>query len=168
MELLKTQELDFLLAYGGSVNSSDHDFGIFESLKLGQDELLPVCKKSLRADPAFHFPGIPENPVPFIGYMPPSALANLVNHESVEHMGSIYLNTIIETGAVESIKALVLQGFGMAWIPRTAIREELRLGLLSELGNKSHRIPFTIELFRNAANTKPDVIMLWEKLRTGI
>lgn len=168
IELLKTQELDFLLAYGGSVSSADHESGVFESLKLGQDELLPVCKKSLRAEPTYHFPGVPEKPVPFIGYIPASAMANLVNHEAVEHMGSIHLNTVIETGTVETIKALVLQGLGMAWIPRTAIREELRLGLLSELGNKSHRIPFTIELFRNAANRKPDIIMLWDKIRTGI
>jgi DNA-binding transcriptional LysR family regulator len=167
IDLLKTQELDFLLAYGGSVSTADHNSGIFESLKLGQDELLPVCKKSLRADPAYHFPNVPEKPVPFISYMPASAMSNLVNHESVEHMGSIYLNTVIETGAVEGIKALVMQGLGMAWIPRTAIREELRLGLLSELGNKSHRIPFTIELFCNSANTKPDVILFWNKLQAG-
>lgn len=167
IELLKSQELDFLLAYGGSISSADHASSIFESFRLGRDELLPVCKTSLRADPAFHFPGVPKKPVPFIGYMPPSAMANLVNHESVEHMGSIYLNTVIETGAVETMKGLVLQGFGMAWIPRRAIQEELRLGLLSELGNKSHRIPFTIELFRNVANTKSDVIILWDKLQAG-
>ena len=168
IELLKSQELDFLLAYGGSVSRADHESGVLQSLKLGQDELVPVCKSSLRADPSYHFPGIAKKPVPFISYMPASAMANLVNHESVAHMGSIYLNTVIETGAVETIKALTLQGFGMAWIPRTAIKQELRLGLLSELGNKSHRIPFSIELFRSAANTRPNVIMLWEKLQAGI
>jgi DNA-binding transcriptional LysR family regulator len=166
IELLKTQELDFLLAYEGSVSSADHDSGIFESLQLGQDELLPVCKKSLRADPVYHFPGVSKKPVPFIGYMPASAMANLVNRESVQHTGSIYLNPVIETGTVETIKALVLQGFGMGWLPSTAIREELKLGLLSELGKKSHRIPFTIKIFRNSANTKADVIMLWETLKT--
>ena len=168
IELLKAQKLDFLLAYGGSVSTGDHDSAMFEPLVLGNDELLPVCKTSLRANPTYHFPVTPERPVPYIGYMPASAMANLVNHESVEYSGSIHLKPVIETGTVETIKALVMQGFGMAWIPRTAIRKELRLGSLSELGHASHRIPFTIELFRYTANTKPDVIMLWDKLQAGV
>ena len=168
IELLKGQDLDFLLAYGGSVSSKDHDSGMFESLILGGDELLPVCKTSLRADPTYHFPSLPEKPVPYISYMPASAMANLVNQESVENMGAIHLKPVVETGMVEAIKALVLKGFGMAWLPRTAIREELRLGSLSELGNASHRIPFTIELFRYTANTKPAVICLWDKLQAEV
>lgn len=167
IDLLKAQDLDFLLAYGGSVSSRGHDSSMFQSLPLGQDELVPVCKTSLREDPTYHFPAAPETPIPYIGYMPASAMANLVNHEVVEHMGSIHLKPVMETGAAETIKALVLQGFGMAWLPRTAISEELRLGSLSELGSAAHRIPFTIELFRNAANTKPDVMMLWNKLKTA-
>ena len=168
IELLKVQDLDFLLAYGGSVSSGDHDSAMFESLILGEDELIPVCKTELRADPTYHFPAKPENPVPYIGYMPASAMANLVNHESVLHTNSIHLKPIIETGTVETIKALVLQGFGMAWLPRTAIVEELRHGSLRELGNARHRISFTIELFRYTANSKPDLMMLWDKLQAGL
>ena len=168
VELLKTQDLDFLLAYSGSVSKVDHESGMFQSLTLGKDELLPVCHKDLRPDPSYHFPGVHDRPVLHIGYMPPSALATLVNQESVEHIDSIYLRTIIETGAVETIKALVMKGFGMAWIPRTAIQEELKLGLLSELGNASHRIPFNIKLFRNAANTRSDIMTLWDNLKTTI
>jgi DNA-binding transcriptional LysR family regulator len=98
--------------------------------------------------------------------MPASAMANLINHEWVEHTDSIHLNSIIETGTVETIKALVLEGLGMAWLPRTAIMEQLKLGLVTEMGDKSHRIPFTIKLFRYTANTRPDVIILWDKLQS--
>lgn len=165
VELLKSRELDFLLAYGGSVSSRGHDSSLFRSLTLGQDELLPVCKTSLRENKTFHFPTTPDNPVPLIAYMPASAMANLVNHESIEHADEIHLDPVIETGAVETIRALVLEGFGMAWLPHTAIREDLRLGSLTEMGDKSHRIPFTIELYRYTANTKADIVLLWDKLR---
>ena len=102
--------------------------------------------------------------MPFISYMPASAMANLVNKESVEHADEVHLKPVIETGAVETIRALVLEGFGMAWLPRTAISEDLRLGLLTEMGDKSHRIPFNIELYRYTANTRAEIILLWDKL----
>jgi DNA-binding transcriptional LysR family regulator len=137
---------------------------LFRSLTLGHDELLPVCKTSLREDKTYHFPTMPDNPVPIVGYMPASAMANLVNHESIENADKIHLKPVIETGAVETIRALVLEGFGMAWLPRTAIRADLRLGLLTEMGEKSHRIPFTIELYRYTANTKAEIVLLWDKL----
>lgn len=168
IELLKAQEMDFLLAYRGSVSGTDNNSGMFESLVLGHDELIPVCEASLRADETYHFPAMPEKPVPYIGYMPASAMANMVNKESATHPDSIFLKPVIETGTVETIKALVREGFGMAWLPRTAIRKDLRLGTLRELGHSTHRIPFKIELFRYTANTRPDLLVLWEKLKTGM
>jgi DNA-binding transcriptional LysR family regulator len=167
VELLKDRELDFLLAYGGSVSKRGNDSSLFRSVTLGSDELLPVCKTTLRKDETYHFPTTAEKPVPFVGYMPASAMANLVNQESIEHANEIHLKPVMETGAVETIRALVLEGFGMAWLPYTAIREDLKLGLLTEMGDKSHRIPFTIELYRYTANTRPEVILLWDKLRAG-
>ena len=168
VELLKLEELDFLLAYGGSVSNRDHDSGMFESLVLDHDELVPVCVTHRITDQTYHFPTTLDQPIPYISYMPGSAMANLVNRESTRRAYPIHLQPVIETGAVETIKALVLEGFGMAWLPYTAIRKELELGIVSELFDESHRIPFTIELFRCSANTKPEIIVLWDKLKAGI
>ena len=55
----------------------------------------------------------------------------------------------------------------MAWLPYIAIQRELELGALAELTDESHRIPFSIELFRCSTNTKPEVIVLWDKIRNS-
>jgi DNA-binding transcriptional LysR family regulator len=167
VELLKSLELDFLLAYGGSVSAGDHESSMFESLVLGNDVLVPVCKKDLLADPTFHFPSSPDKPIPYLSYMPASAMANLINRESTRRVSPIHLNPVIETGNVETIKALALRGFGMAWLPYIAIQRELELGALAELTDESHRIPFSIELFRCSTNTKPEVIVLWDKIKNS-
>ena len=166
VDLLKEQELDFLLAYGGSVNREDHDAGLFESVILGEDTLIPVCRTSFLVEQLYKFPATEDHPLPYIGYMPGSALANLINTLTTNLDSQVHLNTIVETGTAETIKAFVLSGFGLAWIPRLAIRKELADGSLTELGDERHRIPFNIELFRCTANTHPDVVMTWEKLRT--
>ena len=166
VELLKEQELDFLLAYGGSVNREDHDSGLFESVVLGEDILLPVCRTSFLVEQLYKFPATEDHPLPYIGYMPGSALSNLINKLTANLESQVHLNTLVETGTAETIKAFVLSGFGLSWLPRLAILKELADGSLSELGDERHRIPFSIELFRCTANTHPDVVMTWEKLRT--
>lgn len=164
VELLKTEELDFLLAYGGSVNRDDHDSGLFESLILDQDLLVPVGKTSLFSKFKGQFPKAHNKPIPYVSYMPGSAMSKKINRVTARHSSLVNLQTIVETGTADAIKALVLSGFGMAWLPRISVREELRTGLLCELGDERHQIPFSIELFRFTANTKSEVILFWDKL----
>jgi DNA-binding transcriptional LysR family regulator len=165
VELLKEQHLDFLLAYNGSVNKKDHDAGLFEYVTLGEDVLIPVCRTSFMVEQLYDFPATAEHPLPYIGYMPGSAMSNMINKHTTKLESSIHLKTILETGTAETIKAFVSDGFGLSWLPRSAIREELDAGTLTELGDENHRIPFRIELTRCIANTQPDVIMTWEKLK---
>ncbi len=111
------------------------------------------------------FPATADQPLPFIGYMPGSAFSNLINKLATDQQHPIHLKTIIETGTAETIKAFVLAGFGLSWLPRMAITEELANGVLTELGSARHQIPFNLELFRCTTNTEPDVMMTWEKLK---
>jgi DNA-binding transcriptional LysR family regulator len=165
VELLKIQKLDFLLAYGGSVNMKDHDAGLFESVILGQDVLIPVCRTSFMVEQLNKFPATEDQPLPYIAYMPGSAFSNLINKLASNHETLVHLNAVIETGTAETIKAFVLAGFGLSWLPRLAISEELANGILTELGDERHQIPFNMELFRCTTNTEPDVIMTWQKLK---
>jgi len=165
VELLKEQRLDFLLAYNGSVSKEDHDAGLFESVTLGEDVLIPVCRTSFMVGQLYEFPASKELPLPYIGYMPGSALSNMVNRLTSRQESRVHLKAIIETGTAETIKAFVLSGFGLAWLPRLAILKELGEGVLTALGDSRHLIPFKIELTRCIANSHPDVIMTWEKLR---
>jgi DNA-binding transcriptional LysR family regulator len=163
VELLKEQRLDLLLAYGGTI-SKDHESGAFESVNLDQDVLVPVCATSLLDDETYRFPTRVEQPLTYISYMPASSMANLVNREANRRKSPIHLRPVIETGTAETIKALALQGFGMAWLPQTAIVNELKQGKLAELPGGKHRIPFKVTLFRYSANTRHEVVTLWDRL----
>lgn len=168
VDLLLRQELDFLLAYGGSVNHKNGESGHFESIVLGEDTLVPVCTAANATEDKYVFPPSSEAPLPCISYMPGSAMSNLINRASTRRKRPIQLRTVIETGSAEAIKGFVLKGFGMAWLPGMAISEELRTGSLVELGEKRFRLPFTIELFHYAANTKQDVVVTWSKMKESI
>jgi LysR family transcriptional regulator, hypochlorite-specific transcription factor HypT len=165
VDLLVQQQLDFLLAFGGSVVEENGGSGHFESMILGQDQLLPVCLAELAGKTEYAVPFSRQDPLPHISYMPGSALSNLINRVSTRRKRPIHLKTVVETGSAEAIKSLVLNGFGMAWLPRMAMTEELKSGVLAEIGEKRYRIPFTIELFRYTANTKREVVLAWCKIK---
>lgn len=143
----------------------DHDAGLFESVILGVDELVPVCRTSFMVKQLYEFPATADFPLPFIGYMPGSAWSNMINTLATSVENPVHLNTIIETGSAETIKAFVMAGYGLSWLPRLAILEELANGTLTELGDQRHRISFNIELTRLTANTNPDLMLTWEKLK---
>jgi DNA-binding transcriptional LysR family regulator len=164
-DVLVNQEVDFLLAYGGSVNSENGEPGYFKSIPMGEDMLVPVCKSEEHAGSFKDFPGSIEAPLPYVSYMPGSAMSKLINRKMNRRTHPIHLKTVVETGSAECQKALVLAGFGMAWLPHLAITEELKVGSLCEIGEGKYRIPFTIELFRYTANTKQEVVVSWGKLR---
>jgi DNA-binding transcriptional LysR family regulator len=166
VDLLVQQKLDFLLAYGGSVVTENGGPTHFESIILGEDELLPVCLADQAGNKEYALPSSKKAPLQHISFMPGSAMSNLINQLSTRRKYPIHLKTAIETGSAESIKALVMNGFGMAWLPRMAIAEELESEFLAELGEERYRIPFTIELFRYTANTKREVLVTWSKIKT--
>ena len=166
VDLLVQQKLDFLLAYGGSVNRENGGSAHFDSIVLGEDELLPVCRADLAERKEYAIPSSRRSPLRHISYMPGSAMSNLINRVSVRRKHPIHLKTVIETGSAEAIKSLVLSGFGMAWLPWMAVVEELESGILAELGEEHYRLPFTIELFRSTANTKREVVVAWSKIKS--
>lgn len=165
MDLLKSQEIDFLLAYQGSVAKEEYEAGLFESVNMGEDELVPVCRTSFMVKQLYEFPATADFPLPFIGYMPGSAWSNMIHILATNVESPVHLNTIIETGSAETIKAFIMSGYGLSWLPRLAIQEELANGTLTELGDQRHRIPFYIELTRLTANTNADILLTWDKLK---
>ena len=165
VDLLVQQKLDFLLAFGGSVVAGQGRSDSFESIVLGEDELLPVCLAELAEEKEYALPSSKKAPLRHVSFMPGSAMANLINRVSTRRKNPVHLKATIESGSAETIKSLVFNGFGMAWLPRMAITEALESGLLAEIGEKQYRMPFTIELFRYTANTKRDVVVTWSKLR---
>jgi len=165
VDLLLRQRFDFLLAYGGSVERENGASGHFESIVLGEDELVPVCLAEAVDKKEYVVPSTEKAPLPHVSFMPGSAMSNLINRLSTRRKHPVHLKTAIETGSAEAIKSLVLNGFGMAWLPRMAMTQELESGVLAEIGEKRYRIPFTIELFRYTANTKQDVVVTWSRIK---
>ncbi|TQV78743.1 LysR family transcriptional regulator [Exilibacterium tricleocarpae] len=164
-ESLRFQEFDFLICYSSVTKSIPLQSDKFVSLTLGGESLIPVCETTLLQEQQYYLPGSLQRPLPYISYKQYSTLAKEVaDITTISAVAPIYLDVAMETSSAESIKALVLEGYGIAWLPESAIRQELQSGTLQAVGDSRYHIPLSIDIYRYALNTKPEIMAFWHKL----
>ena len=64
-----------------------------------------------------------------------------------------------DNAIAEILKAMVLAGHGIAWLPESLIRRELASGDLCDLGAD---VTMEIRMYRSSERTRPSVNELWE------
>ncbi|WP_376872559.1 LysR family transcriptional regulator [Albirhodobacter sp. R86504] len=64
-----------------------------------------------------------------------------------------------------SVKAMILEGFGLGWLPRRMCLEELASGALVIAGNERFQAPLEIRAYRMTQSSKPLLETFWAELR---
>ena len=164
VDCLTQQKSDFLLSYENTFNELSFDTSKFDALTIAEDVLIPVCLKELQQSKGISLPGTADNSLPYIGYKPCSligrALAELFSHTE----DKVHLETRYDSPSAEHVKNMVLQGFGIAWLNRLSIKDELNSGRLACVGDSRYHIPLAIKIYRCTSNNKPEVNKTWDIL----
>ncbi len=124
IQLLKQGLCDFMLCYADDKLLQGVSQGILQSIQLGSTDIVPVCLLNSQAQPKFNI----HAQFPLISYSPKAYLHHLVSQILSQH--SLQAQLLYETDNANNIKDLVLQGRGIAWLPRLTIEAELQQGLL--------------------------------------
>ena len=98
----------------------------FETIRLGEELIVPVCRASTAAAPQHVLPGRTDAPAPYLGYTPAAYLGQVVDACLRQSAEPIYLQRVYETEQVENLRAMALEGHGIAFLPFSAIRQDLR------------------------------------------
>lgn len=117
---------DLLIVYHCPSQPLPLDASRYEMLVLGQESVAPWVRPDACGNPCFRLPGRADQPVPFLGYAPGDYLGRLVDQWLVASDAPIHLDRVYETDAVESLKAMALEGHGIAVLPLSAVHEEVR------------------------------------------
>jgi len=121
---------DLLIAYHHPAQPLQLDAERYEMVTLGQEVLAPYVKPDAQGQPLFRLPGRPTQPLPYLGYAPGAYLGRMTDW-LIQHAGTaIHLDRVYETDMAEGLKAMALEGHGVAFLPQSAVRKELRSGLL--------------------------------------
>ena len=117
---------DLLIAYHHESQPIQLDPQRYEMVSLGREVMAPYCKPGLDGLPLFTLPGTAEVPLPFLGYAPGAYLSRVTDIALKQAPEPAYLDRVYETDMAEGLKAMAIEGHGLAFLPHSAAKKELK------------------------------------------
>lgn len=161
---------DLLIAYHHDSQPFQLDPERYEMVSLGQEVLAPFVKANAAGEPEFSLPGRAGQPLPYLGYAPGAYLGRVVDLILKQSSTAIHLDRVYETDMAEGLKAMALEGHGIAFLPLSAVRKELRAKKLVSAGGNLE-MTMDVRLYRARPTSKEaaksHAQALWTYLQTS-
>ncbi len=162
---------DLLIAYQHPSQSLALDADHYDVLVLGQEVLAPFTRPLANGQPSHVLPGVAAHPLPFLGYAPGAYLGQIVEQLLRLSSEPVYLDRVYETDMSEGLKAMAIEGHGVAFLPMSAVEHDLAQGkLVSALPPGREDLQSTLQIWACRArptvrhHVKPLVQSLWDYL----
>ena len=117
---------DVLIAYHHPSQPIQLDSARYEMVSLGEEVVAPYARANAQGEPQFCLPGRIDMALPYLGYAPGAYLGLVVDAMLQQCSNAMHLDRVYETDMAEGLKAMALEGHGIAFLPQSAIRKELR------------------------------------------
>ncbi|MFP2768686.1 LysR family transcriptional regulator [Oceanisphaera sp. KMM 10153] len=154
---------DFLLSYSSDENISQLSRNDTICIQVGTDKLVPVSAVNANGTALYSI----DNHVPFklLAYPDDSYLGGIIKEQCLARIPPDIQYTIVcENALAEGLKAMVVQGYGVAWLPSSLIQNELHNGRLVILDDPLRAVELRILLYRFRHTVKPEVDIFWKYL----
>jgi LysR family transcriptional regulator, hypochlorite-specific transcription factor HypT len=125
---------DLLLAYDHPSQPLQLSPDRYEMLTLGQETLAPFARADSEGRPVWRLPGSASAKPPFLSYGSGAYMARLVEHILKTAPQAPQLNPVYETDMAESLKAMALEGHGLAFLPASSVKKDVRARRLAPAG----------------------------------
>lgn len=134
---------DLLMTYHHDSHPFQLDPDRYEMVSLGKEVLAPFCRPNAAGEPTFSLPGALGHALPYLGYAPGAYLGRIVDLILKQSSTTIHLDRVYETDMAEGLKAMALEGHGVAFLPISNVKKELRAKKLVSAGG---HLEMTLEL----------------------
>jgi LysR family transcriptional regulator, hypochlorite-specific transcription factor HypT len=125
---------DILITYHHPSQPFQLDLERYEFVSLGTEVIAPYAAADAQGLPIFSLPGRPASPLPYLGYAPGAYLGRVVDVILKEAKTPNHLDRVYETDMAEGLKVMALEGHGIAFLPQSAVKKELRSKKLALAG----------------------------------
>ncbi|MEP7281322.1 MAG: LysR substrate-binding domain-containing protein [Rubrivivax sp.] len=142
----------------------------YETLTLGSETLAPYARPDSDGRPRYSLPARAGERVPFLAYGSGAYMAGLVETMLKASGADAALDTVYETDMAEGLKAMALEGHGVAFLPASSVRKDLRARRLVPAAAE-HGLELTMEvrIYRErptaVRHSKPGAQALWDHLQ---
>jgi DNA-binding transcriptional LysR family regulator len=160
---------DLLMAYHHPSQPLQLNPDRYEMLSLGHETLVAYAKADAVGQPLFRLPGPSGRGVPFLSYAEGAYLGRLVEQITKLSAEPLHLDPIYETDMAEGLKAMAVEGHGLAFLPASSVKKELKSKrLVRAAAAGAHELTMDIRIYRErpemARHSKPGALALWEFL----
>lgn len=164
VELLIDGTCDFLLCFAHPAIPLFIDSERYPHAVLGEDRLIPVSAARRNGRPLHGLAGRSARPVPYLAYAPESFLGRAVELILDRNPSKALVHRCYENSMAESLKAMALEAHGLAWLPASSIRAELRHKRLVRAGGAAWELPLEVRIYRSAERNGARAEELWSAL----
>ena len=160
---------DLLIAYHHASQPLQLSPDRYEMLSLGHETLAAFAKADAQGQPMFRL-AAGGAPVPLLAYAAGAYMGHMVEQILRQMPATPALETTYETDMAEGLKAMALEGHGLAFLPVSSVRQELKSRRLvpaapSGVGELTMEVRIYRERSEVAKHVKPAAQALWDFLR---
>jgi len=161
IELLKRGHVNYLFCYANESLVLPIDEDQFDYTTVGREHLIPVTIPDRNKQPLFSLPGSKTAPLPFIAYAHDSIFGRAVDQLIEDKSHRCFLSRRYENPYSHTLRSLVQERLGLAWLPQSSITSDLEAGKLCRAGGEHWDIEFDIRLYyHHAASSSQELAIL--------
>ena len=161
-QLLSDGTCDFLIYYRHRDVVPVFDENQFARKDIGTDRFLPVAETRAAQAGGWDLSRPDAKDIPYLGYDPSSFLGTVVDQTIGNRQPPLALRYM--DALTEAIKRRTLAGSGIAWLPESAVAEEIARGQLVQAGGPEWHASLTISLFCSLDRLDKTGRFLWQAL----
>jgi DNA-binding transcriptional LysR family regulator len=136
----------------------------FGSLTLGHDSFIPLCAPNRKGEPLFPLSGRSGKAVPYLAYTATTFLGRVADIVIKNGPTPTALERCYEADMAMLLMRMAVEGYGVAWLPQSAVADELARGLLVRAGDEQWSTRLEIRSYCTNANRNPTMRKLWKTL----
>lgn len=161
IDALNNSEIDFVIAYQSAHDSLESTMTNAQSIIIGADRLVPVCKPDNFGKPLFSFKNPLSPPVPWLRFGQTAWISRHIEPVMRQYNIHSRLSVIYENSMAGALRTRAKDGQGVAWLPKSLVKPDIDAGFLVPTGPDNWQIELDICLYRDRMHTNELTRDLW-------
>lgn len=158
---LRNRQIDFVIAYSSGYAHAIGADDAIESVLIGRDALIPVCKCRPDGSPIFELSAETTVQVPYLQFGGNAPISQHIEPHLEQHRLNAGLRTVYENSMAGALRIRARDGAGIAWLPRSLVAPDLENGQLTTIGQAEWQVELEIRLYRSRSHTNRLTRAIW-------
>lgn len=155
------KETDLLIAYKTPLADLLLNSQCFDSIKIGEEVVLPVCLVGTNKKRVFEIDRSKSDRIPLLSFSHELSLKAILAKHLKEQDYDRCFKSVFEADNYDTILEMVKKGIGIAWLPYSVVKNDLQTGILQITGGLNLQFTIDIFLYKHKEESNPFLRKIW-------